>query len=202
MKWDTCHWGNMHMSTTLNIELANLFKCDRIILLTNMSIHFIVAISDIFLKLILSRERGKERFVIPLIYAFIGWFLYVSWPGIEPTTLAYRDDALTNWVNQPGPRYVWFSSYRNFQFVHAKWWLPKRLLIKTGLVGILDGELMWFLSLFIIDLHTVVVCCVQWEVWGCGGVGSDRRREREREHKHLAWVWRLFYHLEEERDTL
>ena len=46
--------------------------------------------------------RGRERernndFIIPLIYEFIGWLiLYVPWPGIEPTTLVYQDDALTN----------------------------------------------------------------------------------------------------------
>ena len=51
-------------------------------------------------KIIYSLER--ERFVIPLIYAFIGCFWHVLWPGIEPTTLAYQDDTLTNWATQPG----------------------------------------------------------------------------------------------------
>ena len=31
---------------------------------------------------------------------------YVPWPGIEPTTLAYQGDALTNWATQPGPHYL------------------------------------------------------------------------------------------------
>ena len=30
------------------------------------------------------RQRDRERFIVPLIYAFIGWFLYVPWLGIEP----------------------------------------------------------------------------------------------------------------------
>ena len=42
-------------------------------------------------------EREKERnnrYVVPLLYSFIGWFLYVPWPGIEPTTLVYLDNTL------------------------------------------------------------------------------------------------------------
>ena len=27
----------------------------------------------------------------------------MPWLGIEPTTLAYQDNALTNWATQPGP---------------------------------------------------------------------------------------------------
>ena len=51
------------------------------------------------------RERGREKhwFVIPLIYAFMGCFLYVPWLGIESTTLLYQDDTLTSWATQPGP---------------------------------------------------------------------------------------------------
>ena len=48
------------------------------------------------------RERERERLVVLLISAFIGWFLYVPWPEIKLTTLAYCDDALTNWTTQPG----------------------------------------------------------------------------------------------------
>ena len=41
--------------------------------------------------------RGRERNNdLLLIYAFIGCFLYVPRLGIEPVTLAYWDDALTN----------------------------------------------------------------------------------------------------------
>ena len=46
--------------------------------------------------------REEHQFVVPLIYAFFGWFLYMPWPGIKPTTLAYRDDALTNGATRPG----------------------------------------------------------------------------------------------------
>lgn len=59
--------------------------------------------------------RGRERerdwetwFGVPLIYVFIGWFLYVPWPGTKPATLAYRDSALTNWATQPGPKILYF----------------------------------------------------------------------------------------------
>ena len=49
-------------------------------------------------------ERVRHQFVVSLIYAFIGWFLYVSWPEIEPETLVYWGDTLTNWVTWPGPK--------------------------------------------------------------------------------------------------
>ena len=48
------------------------------------------------------RERDKNiDFFVPLIYAFTGCSLYVSGPGIEPATLAYWNNALTNWATQP-----------------------------------------------------------------------------------------------------
>lgn len=58
-----------------------------------------------FLKVylfILAREEGREKywFAVPLIYIFISWSLRVPWPRIEPATLAYPDDALTNWISQ------------------------------------------------------------------------------------------------------
>ena len=40
-------------------------------------------------------ERQKHLFVVPLIYAFIGWFLYVLWPGIQLTTFVHQKDTLT-----------------------------------------------------------------------------------------------------------
>ena len=49
------------------------------------------------------RER-KHQFVVPLIYAFISWFLYVPWWEMEPATLVYWDDALTNWAISLGLR--------------------------------------------------------------------------------------------------
>ena len=58
------------------------------------------------------RERQKHRFVIPLIYSFIGWFLCVPWPGVKPTTLAYQDDALTNWTAWTGLLFLfWHKEY-------------------------------------------------------------------------------------------
>ena len=49
------------------------------------------------------RETNKHQFVFPLIYALIDCFLYVSWPGIELTTLVYKNNALSNWAIWPGP---------------------------------------------------------------------------------------------------
>ena len=45
----------------------------------------------------------RDHFVVPLTYAFIGWCLHVPWPGIEPSTLAYWDNTLTNQVTLPRP---------------------------------------------------------------------------------------------------
>ena len=56
-----------------------------------------------FYLLILETGREKHWFVVPLIHALIGWFLYVPWLGIKPTTLAYGADALTHWPTQAGP---------------------------------------------------------------------------------------------------
>ena len=53
------------------------------------SFPFFVIIIDL-------RNREKDQFVVPLIYALIGCFFYVPWLVIKPTTLMYWDDALTN----------------------------------------------------------------------------------------------------------
>ena len=43
---------------------------------------------NLFLNLLIDfREREKNWFVVLLIYAFIGWFVYVPWPGIKSATL-------------------------------------------------------------------------------------------------------------------
>ena len=48
------------------------------------------------------RERQKLQFVVWLIYTFIGCFLYVPWPGSEPTALVDWDNVLTRGATQPG----------------------------------------------------------------------------------------------------
>ena len=60
------------------------------------------------------RERHWERFV-PLFYAFIFCFLYVPWPKIKPATLAYQDDALTNWTTWSGQEWVHFEAWGSVQ---------------------------------------------------------------------------------------
>ena len=47
-------------------------------------------------------EREKHWHVVPLIDTFIGWFLYVPWLGIQPTTLAYWVSALTTELHGQG----------------------------------------------------------------------------------------------------
>ena len=68
------------------------------------------------------REREREK-IVPLIHAFIGWFLYVPWPEIEPAAVAYGDDALTSWATQPGP-IAWFLSIPKFLLFSSISWTP------------------------------------------------------------------------------
>ena len=63
----------------------------------------------IIYSLILEREEGgreerreSHQSVVPPIHTFIGCPLCVPWLDIEPTTLAYQGDALTNWATWPG----------------------------------------------------------------------------------------------------
>ena len=46
-------------------------------------------------------DREKHWFVVPLIYAFVGWFLYVPWLEMELATLVYGDNVLSNWAARP-----------------------------------------------------------------------------------------------------
>lgn len=45
---------------------------------------------------LLMREKEIERLVVPLIYTFIGCFLYVPCLEVKPETLVYREDTLSN----------------------------------------------------------------------------------------------------------
>ena len=52
------------------------------------------------------REEERERkrgwaLICGSTYVFTGWFLFVSWPGIEPSTLAHIDDAVISWATLP-----------------------------------------------------------------------------------------------------
>ena len=58
--------------------------------------------------LIWERHTHTHWFVVPLIYAFIGCFLYVPWPGIEPTMLVYQDNAPPE---LPGQGWFFFAQY-------------------------------------------------------------------------------------------
>ena len=70
-----------------------------------------------FINFFRERRRGRETIerekhwpIVPLIYAFIGWFLYVPCPGIESTTFGYWGDTITNWATWPGLMLL-FSSH-------------------------------------------------------------------------------------------
>ena len=53
--------------------------------------------------------QARNQFVIPLIYAFIGLFLYVPWLEIEPAALVYQVDAPTNGPTQLGPNILFLD---------------------------------------------------------------------------------------------
>ena len=73
--------------------------------------------------LLLQREEGRKHLcVVPLSDAFVGWFLYVPWLGIEPIVLAYRDNVLTNRATPPGPQFLsilWISHSHTTQFINT-----------------------------------------------------------------------------------
>ena len=61
------------------------------------------------------RERERDQFVVPIIYAFISWFLYVPWLGIELWLIG--KDTLTNWATWPGPALQSFKEdYKNINY--------------------------------------------------------------------------------------
>ena len=102
---DVFHWLDENVSALLSIH--------HLIHRPSLSIHstniYFILVFGIFFRQERKEEGGeKERdrqrhqFVAPLIYALTGWFLYVSWPEVEPATLAYQDNTLTNWPTQPG----------------------------------------------------------------------------------------------------
>lgn len=85
----------------------------------------------------------RERFVVPWIDAFIGWFFwYVAWPGIKTATLIYQDDSLTNWATcpelgnisfsycPPGSAFLWCSN------IHACFCWHRLELSKQQLMSI------------------------------------------------------------------
>ena len=97
------------MVRKLNAFLTKISKMTRISILTTSILYCprdFICFSNLFTYLfVLERETDRHRFVVPLIYAFIGWFLYVPWQDLVWThyTLVYQDDALTNWATCAGP---------------------------------------------------------------------------------------------------
>ena len=83
-----CCWYNGEPGGSGPNLMEFIVKSDKVLLL-------------LFYLLFWEKEREKQWFVFPLIYAFIGWFLYVPWLGIEPPKLMYWDDTLANWATQP-----------------------------------------------------------------------------------------------------
>ena len=129
------HWNNAFVS----LFLLGV----QIMALDVRPLHCILMFLLFLKKLILDWE--KHRFVASLIYAFVGWFL--PWPGIEPTTSVYWDDALTN-LSTIHP--VRASSYF-LPSLHSELFLPTHLLSHCL------NCVHWLLSLFIEFLISVFV---------------------------------------------
>ena len=93
----------------------------------NISIFYVFSPICIYYLLFKKNlERKKHQFVVPLIYAFISWFLYVPWPGIKTAPLVYYDDALTNWATGQG-MYLFSSELFPTFFFHFVENLPSDL---------------------------------------------------------------------------
>ena len=60
------------------------------------------------------RERERRLFVVSLIYALIGSFLFVPWLEIKPSTSVYGDNAQTHWATRPGLGYSFDVDYFSF----------------------------------------------------------------------------------------
>ena len=56
----------------------------------------------LFMVNIIDFWRERHRSASPLIYAFLAWPLHGPWLWMEPTTMVYQDDALTDWATWPG----------------------------------------------------------------------------------------------------
>lgn len=59
-------------------------------------------LAPLYFFFLLISETEKYLCVVLCIYIFICWFLYVLWPGLEPTTLVNQENTLTTQL--PGTR--------------------------------------------------------------------------------------------------
>ena len=116
----------MEISTIFHLAIFYFFNCLKFILFRHhLSPHNIFHIHLPFSLMLISflliferggREREKNIILLShLIYAFIGWFWYVPCPGIKPTTVAYPDNALTNWATQLGWSFLGLGFFFFFQ---------------------------------------------------------------------------------------
>ena len=80
------------------------------------------------------RQSERPRFVVPLIYAFLGWFLYLLWLGIECATLAYQNNTLTNWATLPGLNHFLKGNFLLIFIVNSPYFLHSTLIKLTYLV--------------------------------------------------------------------
>ena len=112
-------------------------------------------------------ERERENwFVVSLISAFIGWFLFVPWPRTEPTTLTYQDNDITNSTTRPGPRSPSGSFYYSVVYTLGLWpiWWNKRERRKRVMFLMVRGrdwiefKASLFHVLFLCGFLTIPLC--------------------------------------------
>lgn len=113
-RWGECKSSSDCITNSFIIQGENnRFICwQHIILILDYLLRPVFLHSSLVLPfkniclLILDREEGERKrvtlIVVTLIYEFIGWFLYVLWPGLKPANLVYLDKALTNWTTWQG----------------------------------------------------------------------------------------------------
>ena len=78
-----------------------------------LSLFYIFSLLNFLNLLILESEREREISVCCSTFWCSHW-LPLVWQGMEPATLTYQDNALTNWATQPGNPFSIFYLFQHF----------------------------------------------------------------------------------------
>ena len=127
----------------------------------------------IYVLIFLEREegpgwggRGRETSSCCFIYAFIGWFYYVSWLGVEPATLVY-----TNWATWPGPPFINFLKFSLLSLLLCVLFFPEMYCEFPSLIFIcvslsaLCGHSMFLQLSSSFDYEKGMGCVDRWGGW-------------------------------------
>ena len=133
---------------------------------------FSIFFSLCYFKLILERERKGEReqkntdFLFHLLCAFIGCFLYVSWPNIEPADLAYQNNTLSNTLSHPARAFCF--SFRIFNI----FWSSE--ILNSAICSLLMSSSKTFfisVTVFLYLWYMVSLCLCDFQLFSWGITG-------------------------------